>query len=407
MLRDPAVAGVGRAGRPTYRQAEEDIRAATRARAALLARSLELDADALVVRATVLTYQWIDELRDAATPTSARSPAVRSATWPLGRARRRDRRGRADRDRRPRPRRRRRLPQRARGDQPRADGPRHQWWRGAAGQPADAGVLTAGVLSGDPGRQVARGGLRALGVDAMRHDSSAAVRDTRRAAHGRAGPQAARAAEMSRPAPRNVADLMRVLHELDRPVSSSAPHRVATSPSSANPLAARATGGATAGRRRPRRTRRDRSPWRSRPRSRASDAHLLPSAPEPAARSRPSSPPARRSWGPPPSPSTAWSPRVRRRPTCRGCRAVRMLAFEDRADPVALLGSLVTAGDRNGPRWSSTPPAPAPRGSTSPAAGPPTRPAPRAGRRDPAAARPRVPGATTARGCRARTPRAG
>ena len=35
----------------------------------LLTRSVELDADALVVRATVLTYRWIDELQEAAYKT--------------------------------------------------------------------------------------------------------------------------------------------------------------------------------------------------------------------------------------------------------------------------------------------------------------------------------------------------
>ena len=38
-------------------------------------------------------------------------------------------------------------------------------------------ALTAGFVSGESGRQAARGGLRALGVDAMRQDSSAALRD--------------------------------------------------------------------------------------------------------------------------------------------------------------------------------------------------------------------------------------
>ena len=48
------------------RRAEDDIRAATTGKHGLLSRSIELDADALVVRATVLTYRWIDELQEAA-----------------------------------------------------------------------------------------------------------------------------------------------------------------------------------------------------------------------------------------------------------------------------------------------------------------------------------------------------
>ena len=38
-------------------------------------------------------------------------------------------------------------------------------------------ALTSGFFSGESGRQAARGGLRAVGVDAMRQDSSAALRD--------------------------------------------------------------------------------------------------------------------------------------------------------------------------------------------------------------------------------------
>jgi hypothetical protein len=50
----------------TYNTAADDIRAATTGKNGVLNRSIELDADALVVRATVLTYRWIDELQDAA-----------------------------------------------------------------------------------------------------------------------------------------------------------------------------------------------------------------------------------------------------------------------------------------------------------------------------------------------------
>ena len=53
----------------TYAQAEDDIRAATTGKHGLLPRGIELDADALMVRATVLTYRWIDELQDAAYKT--------------------------------------------------------------------------------------------------------------------------------------------------------------------------------------------------------------------------------------------------------------------------------------------------------------------------------------------------
>ncbi len=80
VLRDDAVADSADLSATSHARAEEDIRAATTGKHGLLSRSIELDADALVVRATVLTYQWIDELRDAAYESSARSPAARSAT---------------------------------------------------------------------------------------------------------------------------------------------------------------------------------------------------------------------------------------------------------------------------------------------------------------------------------------
>ena len=66
VLRDDAVADSADLSASSHARAEEDIRAATTGKHGLLSRSIELDADALVVRATVLTYQWIDELRDAA-----------------------------------------------------------------------------------------------------------------------------------------------------------------------------------------------------------------------------------------------------------------------------------------------------------------------------------------------------
>ncbi|WP_205472670.1 hypothetical protein [Nocardioides sp. SYSU D00038] len=69
ILRDPAVAESADLSRATHTQVEDDVRAATTGKHGLLTRSVELDADALVVRATVLTYQWIDDLRSVATET--------------------------------------------------------------------------------------------------------------------------------------------------------------------------------------------------------------------------------------------------------------------------------------------------------------------------------------------------
>lgn len=66
VLADPDVGESAALSPVTYAEAEEELRAATTGRNGLLSRSIELDADALVLRATVLTYQWIDDLRAAA-----------------------------------------------------------------------------------------------------------------------------------------------------------------------------------------------------------------------------------------------------------------------------------------------------------------------------------------------------
>jgi hypothetical protein len=66
LLRDPAVEESAELAPASFERFDDDVRAATTGRHGLLARSVELDADALVVRATVLTYQWIDDLQAAA-----------------------------------------------------------------------------------------------------------------------------------------------------------------------------------------------------------------------------------------------------------------------------------------------------------------------------------------------------
>lgn len=69
VIADPAFEESAELSPATYARAEEEVRAATTGKHGLLTRSIELDADALVLRATVLTYRWIDELQDAAYKT--------------------------------------------------------------------------------------------------------------------------------------------------------------------------------------------------------------------------------------------------------------------------------------------------------------------------------------------------
>ncbi|WP_203337442.1 hypothetical protein [Nocardioides limicola] len=66
ILTDPDVSDSAPLSPRTFEAVERDVRAATTGGHGLLSRSLELDADALVVRATVHTYQWIDALTAAA-----------------------------------------------------------------------------------------------------------------------------------------------------------------------------------------------------------------------------------------------------------------------------------------------------------------------------------------------------
>ena len=80
ILADPSFAESGELSKATFDQAEDDIQAATTGKNGLLSRSIELDADALVLRATVLTYRWIDELQSVAYKTlgSIAGRAIRS-----------------------------------------------------------------------------------------------------------------------------------------------------------------------------------------------------------------------------------------------------------------------------------------------------------------------------------------
>jgi hypothetical protein len=178
ILRDPGVAESAELAPATYAVAEDDIRAATAGKHGLLSRSMELDADALVLRATVLTYRWIDELQDAAlhtigsiaaraigylAPEVALGGAVVSAglieTDPADRA------GVASY-----------LSELAENNPELMD---HVTSGGGGlldGLPMRS-MLTTGMLDGRTGRLAARGGLRAAGVAPFPVDAGSALRD--------------------------------------------------------------------------------------------------------------------------------------------------------------------------------------------------------------------------------------
>ncbi|MFC4785558.1 hypothetical protein ACT8ZV_13845 [Nocardioides sp. MAHUQ-72] len=218
VLGDPAVAESAELSPPTFAVAEDDIRAATTGKHGLLTRSVELDADALIVRATVLTYRWIDELQDAAyktlgaiagraigylAPEVALGGAIVSAglieTDAL------DRDGVAAY-----------LSELAENNPELMD---HVTSGG--GGLLDGlqmrSLLTTGVLAGERGRLAARGGLRAAGVEPFPVDAGSALRDI---AGGLVEvPPVEEAADTARSAaPRNLEELMTTLAEAPRSV---------------------------------------------------------------------------------------------------------------------------------------------------------------------------------------------
>jgi hypothetical protein len=219
VLGDPAFSESAELSRPTYDQADADIRSTTTGKHGLLTRSIELDADALVVRATVLTYRWIDELQDAAyrtlgsiagraigylAPEVALGGAIVSAglieTDAL------DRDGVATY-----------LSELAENNPQLMD---HVTSGG--GGLVDGlqmrSLLTAGVLSGESGRLAGHGGLRAAGIEPFLPDPASAFRDTAGAV--------ADATEVELPsdatdgaAPRSIEELMATLGAMPRSVT--------------------------------------------------------------------------------------------------------------------------------------------------------------------------------------------
>lgn len=211
----------------TYAEAEEDIRAATTGKHGLMTRSIELDADALVLRATVLTYRWIDELQSAAyktlgsiagraigylAPEVALGGAIVSAglieTDAL------DRDGVA-----------------AYLDELAGSNPELMEHVTSGGGGLLDGLrmrslLTAGVLSGDQGRLAGQGGLRAIGVAPFSERYDAALRDVAGGVVEAAAARAEADVRSADAAPRHLTDLLTELHDaratvVVRPVAPS------------------------------------------------------------------------------------------------------------------------------------------------------------------------------------------
>lgn len=177
VLRDPAVSESAPLSPPTWDLVDDELRAATTGKQGLLARSVELDADALVIRATVLTYRWIDELEEAAyrslgsiagraigylAPQVALGGAIVSAGLIEADA--------LDRD-----------DVVAYLDELAADNPDLREHVAGGGGLLDGlrmrSALTTGLLAGDDGPAAARGGLRALGVEQFPTGLGPALRD--------------------------------------------------------------------------------------------------------------------------------------------------------------------------------------------------------------------------------------
>lgn len=177
VLVDPEVADSAPLSPTTWSTAEEEVRAATTGKGSLLSRSIELDADALVLRATVMTYRWIDELQAAAYETlgsiAGKAIGYLAPEVNLGGAivaaglietDALDRDGVAA----------------YLGELAEAN-PELMEHVTTGGGLLDSlqmrGLLTAGVLAGDAGRSARIGGLRATGVAPLPDDWGAALRD--------------------------------------------------------------------------------------------------------------------------------------------------------------------------------------------------------------------------------------
>lgn len=218
ILGDDDVVDTAELSQATWGQAEEDIRAATTGKHGLVTRSVELDADALVVRATVLTYRWIDELQQAAyktlgsiagraigylAPEVALGGAIVSAGLIETDA--------LDRD-----------DVTAYLSELAENNPDLMDHISGGGGLLDGlhmrSLLTVGGLATDQGAHAARGGLRAIGVEPFAADAVSALRDSA-GSFVEADEPAAEAGPSVADTPRSLEELMANLLAEDRRIS--------------------------------------------------------------------------------------------------------------------------------------------------------------------------------------------
>ncbi|MBM7516920.1 hypothetical protein [Nocardioides nitrophenolicus] len=218
VLADPDVADSAPLSPTTWSTAEEEVRAATTGKGGLLSRSIELDADALVLRATVMTYRWIDELQAAAYETlgsiAGKAIGYLAPEVNLGGAivaaglietDALDRDGVAA----------------YLGELAEAN-PELMEHVTTGGGVLDSlqmrGLLTAGVLAGESGRSARVGGLRATGIAPLADDWGAALRDvavglTEAAPAAPTTPAPAASVDEGAALPAGLGDLMTMLAE--------------------------------------------------------------------------------------------------------------------------------------------------------------------------------------------------